>query len=278
MMGMIFAYPDKTATAARMALYVFGHDIVPVLFPYMVLTRILVSKTKEAGNSSYWFLIPIGWLGGSPSGASMIRSFYSNQSIPRRTLLLLCAITGTISPAFLLNTVGSWFQDSVVSASLVISHFAGAALTSALIFIRSSNDESIISPTSVSETKAEGNVIQACAASVLGIGGCLVFFSVLSEVISSLVFKSGGILTSLIHALLEISGGLKKLGDHLPERRMIAGILSSFACGFNGLSMLSQNILFLKEFEVTMVQLIAIGLLRAILSAVVMMILLLYSS
>jgi len=278
MMSMIFIYPENTANAAREALHVFGQDIVPVLLPYMILARLLVSKTKNAGRVSFWLLTPLSWLGGSPTGASIIQSFSSSQTLSPNTLLSLCALTGTISPVFLLNTVGTWFHDEVMTTLLVVSHYIGAALSSALVYMSLSRMDTAIDPINTSSSQEEESIIQVCAISVLGIGGCLVFFGVLSEIISSLIFTSGGILSAFLHALLEISGGLKELSEYRSEMQMTSGILSSFACGFSGLSILSQNTMFLRPFRVTTLQLVIIGFIRAIVCASVMaFLMLLYS-
>jgi len=280
-MGMIFVYPDKTASAARNALRVFGMDIVPTLFPYMVLIRMFVLRLKETSRSSAWITAILGWLGGSPSGASMIQATFADQTVPRRTLYTLCAFTGTISPVFLLNTVGAWFRDSGITLSLMTSHFAGALLSALAIYLYMLHDDTNFLCCSCGTVSCDAqNVISTCAVSVLGIGGCLVFYSVISEVVNTLLFKSDGLAAAFSHAALEISGGLNKLSEYTLKMRIPVGILSAFACGFSGLSMLSQNAMFLKELNVTMPQLIGIGILRALLSAGVMLYLLsfVYSS
>lgn len=273
-MGMVFAYPDVTANAARTALRVFGLDIVPTLFPYMVLTRTLMTMMKGMNGSSLWILALLGWMGGSPSGASMIRTLSVSQTMNRRTLLAMCALTGTISPVFLLRTVQAWFGDSRLLMLLAVSHFAGAALSSLVIYLCCFRDHTTVACGCSSPSGQEDNVISSCALSILGIGGCLVFYSVFSDVLSVVLFKSNGVSASFLHATLEIAGGLRALSEYGPVTRAGTGILCAFCCGFSGLSMISQNAMFLKPLKVTTPQLIGMGILRACMSAGVMRLLL----
>ena len=113
-------------------------------------------------------------------------------------------------------------------------------------------------------------MISSCALSILGIGGCLVFYSVLSEVLSAVLFKSNSVSASFLHATLEIAGGLRALSEYGLATRAGTGILCAFCCGFSGLSMISQNAMFLKPLKVKTPQLIGMGILRACMSAGVM--------
>lgn len=279
MMSMIFLYPEKTADAARGALRVFGQDIVPTLFPYMVLTRMLISRLKGGNRSSLFVCAVLGCLGGSPSGASMIQRLASSQKIHRKTIYALCALTGTISPIFLLNTVGKWLGHSPLAFYLTIAHFIGAVLTSLLVYLAYCSKDAAIQSRYTAVHPADENTILSCATSILGIGGCLVFYSVMSEIITLLVFQSDCYFSAFIHAMLEISGGLKKMAAYLPHAQDKLGIIMAFSCGFSGLSILSQNELFLKHAGITLPKLIAISILRAGLSAAVMFMLIrLYAS
>ena len=272
MMGMIFLYPSQTADAARQALYIFGLDIIPTLFPYMVLTRLLVTRLNVSSRASLLFSAIFGCLGGSPSGASMIQLLAANRPMKRRDAYALCALTGTISPIFLLNTVGSWLSNTRMTIILTTAHFAGALLAALAVHLYMRNDCRYTECHSSPAQFTEDNLILSCAISVLGIGGCLVFYSVLSEVISLLVFSSESSTSSIMHALFEISGGIREIISHsAPGAKYI---LLSIVCGFSGISILSQNALLLKRAGISFRLLMLLGILRASFSAMVMLALL----
>lgn len=271
MMGIMFIYPDVTAEAARNALTIFGHDIVPTLFPYMVLTRMLNEKLRESEHSSLIHIAIFGLLGGSPSGASMIQSYSSGQPRPCRTVYGLIALTGTISPIFLLNTVSVWLGNTQLTLYLIIAHFTGTLLTFLCVQLYLKNDEAVVSVDRSPTSENKENLISSCAISVISIGGCLVFYSVVSAGITTLLFRSENIGIACLHAVIEISGGLKAISQYIFDFPAEVGVLSAFACGFTGLSLLSQNALFLKKLDVTFLQLFSLAILRAFISSAIML-------
>lgn len=270
MMYLMFMYPDIAADASRRALQIFGQDIFPVLFPYMVLTRILIAKVR---TPSLGTVIPFCLLGGSPTSASILDAYMSHYSTNKKTLLALCALTGTISPAFQINTVGSWIKDPRITSFLVISHFGGSAAASILVYLSMKDDDSIIMIRPLSASNHDTNAISSSIMPILGVGGCLVFFSVLSEAINTVLIHEPSIGASLIHAILEISGGVKKLSEGLPNTASMRYTLIAFSCGFSSLSILSQNAMFLKDHSITISQLVGIGLIRGFASSSIMQIL-----
>ena len=275
MMCMMFIYPDKTAEAARRALHIFGLDIIPTLFPYMVLTRALVCRIK---SPSVFIAAGFALLGGSPSGASIISIYASRHGMRRRTLYAICTLTGTISPVFLLNTASVWLGDLRIARLLTVSHFSGALISSLIVYVLMIRNDEALTYSMPAPSTQDDSAIAASVIPVLGIGGCLVFFSVLSEFLSIALFQSGSIAASFTHAMIEISGGIRELCEYLHHRKSTVCTLIAFASGFSGFSILSQNAMFLRKLNITMPKLIGMGLLRGSVCTLVMRILLLVYS
>lgn len=103
MAALILRFPDLAIKSAREALFVWGRDIVPSLFPYMVLCKTLSSRLKKSRIPSVPLVLTLGLLGGSPSGAAMISA--ASDTMSRRQCVFLSALTGTISPMFFLSTL-----------------------------------------------------------------------------------------------------------------------------------------------------------------------------
>lgn len=259
MMYMVFSHPEITADAARRALHIFASDLVPTLFPYMVLTRMLFSKAR---NPSIWTVVIFSLLGGSPSGASILNAYASRYPMKRRYLMALCTLTGTISPAFLFNTVSTWLNSTKMGILLGTSHYIGAIATSILVYLLPINDESEISCIQYSNSEYETNAISASIIPILGVGGCLTFFSVLSAAINTLLFHTSGMHTALTHAILEISGGVKELCKYITLKASASPLAIAFSIGFTGLSILSQNAMFLMKQRISVAELAGLGILR----------------
>lgn len=271
MMGIMFAFPEVTAEAARDALRVWGLDVIPSLFPYMVISQMLSGSLSRKRFPIGITASTLGLIGGSPSGAAAIHASAEGSQLSTRSLYTLCALTGTISPFFILNTVGLWLPNDALTTALLTSHYLGALIAAALVYlILSKKAAGIITQSWASSTKeSDPDPIRTSVQAVLNIGGCIVFFSVISAGIGVFLPTRFSSVSSLLHAMMEIAGGMKQLNasgfDYFP-----LGVLAAACLGFSGISMLTQNLLFLKPLGLRMRELVILGLLRAICSVAVM--------
>ncbi len=275
MIGVMLSLPEVTGSAAREALRVWGLDVVPSLFPYMVFCRLIASRLQRTGLPAIPAAIGLGTLGGSPSGAAVVSVYACMGALTRRQVTMLAAWTGTISPMFLLSTVNTWVQNARVCRLLLISHLAGAAAAMAIAGLITRGEQPapgrVQTPHS---TPPSANPIAMSVESILNVGGCIVFFSVMAAGCCALLPWLHGAPGAVLHAALEVSGGLHALcGASLsPNAKAVA---MAAASGFSGLSILTQNLLFLRPLGIHMPQLVAFGLLRAVVAAAVMQLLLL---
>ena len=114
--------PDAAAQAAKNGLLLCGNLIVPALFPFFILSSLLISTGGAArfgrllsGVMGIWFHQPgtsasalvLGFLGGYPVGAKTVCTLYEEKLCDRTQaehLLLFCNNAG---PAFILGAAGS---------------------------------------------------------------------------------------------------------------------------------------------------------------------------
>ena len=107
---------------------------------------------------------------------------------------------------------------------------------------------------------------------MLNVGGCIVFYSTAAACILPLFsFLPSGI-PQVIHSLLEISGGLHALSLCLIEQGL-KEILAAGLCGFGGISILNQNLLFLRSIGITKRELLLLSAARGLFSAITMVVL-----
>lgn len=272
MIAALLLSPRKASEAARAALRVWGLDVAPSLFPYMVFCRMLSSRLRACGAPAGLSAATLGLMGGSPSGAAVLSAYATNLS--RRVLLSLCGLTGTISPMFFLSTVRIWAKDAVFCQRLLISHLAGAALTAGIVFCFCGDSEPK-RPADAALSQDEINPITQSVDAILNVGGCIVFFSVLAAMIQIFIPQINETLCALLHSVLEVSGGLHAiLATTLPKTAK--AVLCAAAGGFTGVSILSQNLLFLRPLGITLKQLACIALLRAVCAGVIMWMLILF--
>lgn len=263
---LLILFPSDTARTAYHALQLWGESIVPVLFPYMVFSRLLCSKLNNLRLPAFPVVAILGLLGGSPSGAASVSA--NADKLSQRKTLILCTLTGTVSPMFILGTLQPWVQHPLLCRRLLWCHWLSALLSSWLIFLFSKGYLPSIVKTSDKNAVSFDPIMQSVDA-VLQVGGCVILYSVLAGMLGR-ILHSFSFLPSLFHAILEISGGI-----HAICQSNIAistkSILLSAVLGFSGFSILSQNHAILRPIGISMRLLILFALLRALLSASLML-------
>lgn len=260
MMGMMFMFPADSAKSARQALRLWGLDVVPSLFPYMVLCRMLSAQLCRYGIPVSMAAVGFGLLGGSPSGAAVLSGGGACASM--RQMYALCALTGTISPMFLLSTVGKWMEDAGISGAMLLwAHVLGAGLC-ALIVRYCMRKKDWASPAHAGGgSRQNADPIGQSISAVFRVGGCIVFYSVVAGMVRH-VPGMNALTISLAHAALEVSGGLHAIAELDLPPVWKATLLAS-ASGFSGISILSQNLVFLRPLGIRMQSLVYIALLRS---------------
>ena len=263
-MAILLLRPKEASDAARAALVLWGKEVVPCLFPYMVLTR-LVAEQMRRSSKGMTTPILLGILGGSPSGAAAL-SASAGDGINRRSLYSLCALTGTISPMFLINTLGGWLNNRYYGWLLFVSHLIGAGITAALVFGTAEYSAPLFTRTDETDAK-ERSPIQESVLAVLGVGGCIVFFSVAAFAISSFV-RLPPAFVAVFHGMLEVAGGLKAVAN-LSVSEFEKSLMCTALAGFNGFSIFSQNLLYLNRHGLRLNDLLMLGIVRCICSSTV---------
>ena len=156
---------------------------------------------------------------------------------------------------------------------LLVSQYAGA-LMAGLLFYRFSANDAPCNSRQCSQSSAnrdEDPIIRSVQA-VLNVGGCIVFYSTAAACILPLFSSLCAGLPQCLHALLEISGGLHSLSSaQLPGR--IKEILAAGVCGFGGLSILNQNLLFLRTIGIEKKDLLLASAARGLFSMLTMFLL-----
>jgi len=119
--------PGVTMDAALAGCRLCVRAVMPGLLPYMVLSLMLTSRFP--GRAPVWMLMLLGWGGGSPTGARLLRTV---SGLTRREQVRLAVSTATMSPMFLLGTAGGWLGGGCAGTVLLGSVIAGGWLTGLL--------------------------------------------------------------------------------------------------------------------------------------------------
>ena len=144
---IIMINPTIYAKSCLNAISVWGLNVLPLLFPFFILTRLIINLNQPKTNilDKYFckvYRVPKGSfntyflsiLSGYPVGAKLVSSMYHNKQISKTDaykLLSFCSVSG---PMFILGTVGISFLKSYKAGIIILISNIIASLLNGLIY------------------------------------------------------------------------------------------------------------------------------------------------
>ena len=249
---MIF-FPEKSILYSKQALSMCYEIIIPSLFPFFVCSGILVYSGFAQSLSKFFRPVMkplfnvnengaaafvLGIISGYPLGAVTACQLYEGAYLSKSEAERLLSFCNNSGPLFILGAVGTaMYKSPKIGIILYLSHIISAILVGFLA--RFYEQGKFCAPESrlgiVNETPAQifSTVLANSINSILTVCGAIIFFFTVSGIIISLIPFTPS-LNALISALLEFTGGIKKISLlSIPLNMRI--IASSFAVGFAGL-------------------------------------------
>lgn len=300
-MFIIISNPARFSTGTISGLKLFVFSVLPGLFPFMFLTKLLTevgtvfkvtSKCNKfsyalfgtGGVSLYAFTMSI--ISGYPIGARIIGDFHNKQLADSRDATIMSAFCTTSGPIFVIGTIGTiMFKNFSFGIVLYISHIVSSLLLGIIVGqITKLKRKAKIDYILPSPSKAEGgNLINDCLVSTINslfvVGAYITLFYLIAEIFDALCVFDGlcsllspilcpiGLskahIKGVIYGLLEVTRGASTLSK-VSGRLSMA--LTSFILSFSGMSIIMQSMAFLKPAGVKTYKFISFKLLHAVLS------------
>lgn len=275
----LMLYPQESMQAARDGLTLCGNVIIPSLFPFFVLSSLVVDLGLAAylGRAMEGLMRPLfrvsgscaaavalGFIGGYPVGARTALQLYQQGLCSKPEAERLLAFCNNSGPAFILGVVGAGiFGDSRVGFLLYLTHALASLLVGLLFRFYGGSQRrrsSVPRPKPIQAVTVPAAFTGAVARSfqnTLNICAFVVFFSVVLQLLSAFgVFAALARLLAaagfepewarrLVAGLLELSSGVSSLrgGTQLAGRVSMA----AFMLGWAGLSVHCQVLSFLVD-------------------------------
>ena len=244
LLGMMLAFPSDSMNAARDALYLFAHSVLPALFPF---TACMLLCT--AGRSfSLAPLLVFACLGGSPAGARLFADAALSPAKARR----IARATGLMSPLFFTGTLASWLQSPKTALLLLFCH-AGSGLLLLLPVSRDHPEKIHLPPLSV------GGALQQSALAMLSVAGCVTLGTVGAALLSCAFPFLPPLPLALLQSFAEVTSGSKSLIRLAPPCLLP---LLCFFTSMNGLSILLQNAAYWGKHGISLSKLLFFGIFR----------------
>lgn len=299
----LLLWPREVINAGQDALELCGSVILPSLFPFFVLSSLIVGLglAEYPGRllqNVMWPLfrvrgscvsaLVLGLIGGYPVGAKTAVELYQNGLCSKTEAERLLGFCNNSGPAFLLGVVGAGvFGSAQVGLLLCLVHIISAVLVGIVFrFYRSGEGDTAVlsarhsAPKSRRASEVFALAVRSSLASVLNVCGFILLFGVilrlltLSGVIGALaeglaqLFSPLGLTRAWAERLL---GGFVELSNGvagLPAGNRSGGIpMAAFLLGWGGLSVHCQTMSLVQDSGLSMKPCLTGKLLHGLLSA-----------
>lgn len=266
------------ANACLNAISIWSFKVLPLLFPFFVLTKLIVnlSTPKENFMDKFFAKVyhaPVGsfftfilsTLSGYPMGAKLICERHENGQINSKQaekMLSFCSVSG---PMFMLGTVGlAMFQSFKLGIIILISNIF-ASLINGIIY--RGNNEILINKHSFQPQKKKdlSDIVFDSLISILMVGAYIVLSYLIIEILNNLkvfTFISNiiccvfniepyqDVVLSVLNGLVEITRGTFDLSQ-TNISMFSKGIIASSLIGFGGISIMLQSVNFLSKLNIS---------------------------
>lgn len=299
--------PELVINSAINGGKIFLTSIFPVMFPFMVICNFLLNidgvsiYSKILGrvickplqlNKACSFPIITSWLCGYPLGAKYAEKIYSKKSITYNEFSRLINIATNIGPLFLIASVGTTMLSSTkLGYLLLIPSYLSPIILGFLI--RKKTFNTISSNSNDTQTLNFGESIRKsiedAALTILTLGGYIVIFSVLINILkesiivsliittlSSLLGISKVFLESIFLGSIELTNGCKLVSESSLSLDIKLCVIS-FLSSFGGLSIIAQTYAFFAQHNISFKRYLSLKILQGIISSIIMFIICLFT-
>ncbi len=259
----ILTKPASCISYALSGLQLWFNKMVPTLFPFMVLSGIMVrmeltnafvgalkpflSPLFRTGHNCIYGMV-IGFLCGFPMGAHVAAQLYESKQISRAEASFLLAFCNNIGPVYFLSFVLTTLGLS--SPGYFLTGMYGLPFVYGLILRHTHFSKQIayhknatVKTSGISFLEALDDSVFSSLSGITKLGGYMIFFQLLF--VLPLYFFSDTLLGEALCLLLEITGGIGLLKEKAPL--LVLTILP-----FGGLSCIAQTYSMIKETDLSL--------------------------
>lgn len=274
----ILTHSELSLHYAYLGLEVWFQKMIPTLLPFMILSGIMIRMNLTEGftalvypvvkpvfkvSKNVCYVMIMGFLCGFPMGAKTISELYSHQKITLREGEFLLAFCNNIGPVYFCGFVLPLLQRKLIvpylfgmyGIPLLYGVFLRYTFFRDLTMEEGSSHRSKSPVPSLLESLEYS--ISTALQGILSLGGYMIFFNVLN-LIPHILFRRQ---PTYLASLLEISGGLRMLGDSNPLYVLLL-------LPFGGISCIAQTFSCIKETPLSIIKYTKHKVLLAFLTAV----------
>lgn len=240
--------PTKYMQSFVDGITIWAYNVLPALFPFMVLTTLTLKLQTKRKHSFTKLLFGISCdnvfltsvLCGYPIGAKAVAD--SNANVEAATAM--CSFCSTAGPIFMIATVGAKMLQNTTATIILLTVHILSALINGLLYRRKFVEFDIEHEAKFA-ARDIGDTITNSALSVISVGGLIALFYMLTDMIKSLLPTSiaDSLVTAFIIGLFEMTNGMFGVCKIIDV--ITATVLCSALLSFGGLCVFAQCYAFL---------------------------------
>lgn len=277
--------------ATSKGLHIWLINVVPALFPFFILTRIITalnqtsipvldkftSRCFRTSNAGIIYFLSL--LSGYPVGAKLISSYYQNGVIDKTSAKKMFCFCSTSGPMFVIGAVGiGVFGSAKVGYIILIGHILGSFING--LIYRGKDIKRNICTAQISKTSINEIMFDSINA-ILLVGGYIVLSSIVIQmlqitnilplicaIICKILPLNQELINSILCGAIEITNGLVMLGA-ANANIAIKIFIAAFIIAFSGLCIMMQSVSFLDKVGLKTRELILPKITQAIFSSII---------
>lgn len=142
-------FSNETSLVAKKTIYMCLDIVIPSLFPFFVLSRIIIHYISDFPCPKFLkgiierffylpyyaiFIIMLGFISGYPNGAKMARDMFDQGLLDGRQASKILPMANYCSPLFVIGTIGSGlFRSIKLGIFLLLIHWISGLIASSII-------------------------------------------------------------------------------------------------------------------------------------------------
>lgn len=253
----LIAIPGICVKGAQNGILLWFNTVVPTLFPFFVVTRLIIELDICPDRLMPFYPVFTGMLSGYPAGAMNISEMVKRKTLSRENGQILMIFCNNASPVFMISYVSYYcLKDTAGRYIIWLSVIPASIITAFIINILYRllyKKDRLFSYNQTNKIPAAYNragnislyslfeqvVMKSCEV-LLMIGAYIIIFSIAANIIQLLPLPD--YFSILISGLLEITTGVNLLGSAGAAFSAKTGcVLAAIMCGFGGISALLQT-------------------------------------
>lgn len=262
-LAALLIWSESSRYAVKEGLSLCAEVVVPSLFPFSVAVHTLIktepedpfglkhllSSCRTGNTAAALFPILAGLLGGFPLGVQSVAMQYENKVLLKKDAERISAVCNQAGPAFILGAVGGALLGSVEAGIYLLLVNCFSVLGCFYLFCFRKVKLADTATGSVKEKsflRVFPEAISDCANSMLLVTGTVVFFSVLSSILETLLPLRSLPVTvrAVLRGILELTNGVSSFAGSKPS---VSIPLLSALIGWGGICVHIQAIYYLHR-------------------------------